>query len=389
MLALAPTRTVQWRIRQAEAPIARVVCNLSVVADLDNSQMPPGVDLDRLATYLDQHAPGLLGGPLRAEVIAGGRSNLTYFITGSDLSDGASTGRERTVVLRRPPLGHVLDTAHDMAREFRIISALADTSVPVAGAIVLCEDPDVLGAPFYLMEKVNGLVLRDFEDAMDIGAASIAPLSYRLVNTLGHLHAIDPNAIGLADFGRPDGFLERQIRRWTKQLDASRSRHVAGIDELAESLASRIPTTQRNTIVHGDYRLDNVIVDRDPFGEYGIAAVVDWEMSTLGDPLTDVGLFCTYWAALGSSSLIPLGPNTDASAPFPPTDDLIASYAEASGLDMTDLPWYIAFGCFKLSVILEGIYFRHSMGKTVGDGFATIGDLVSPLVERGLVQLPR
>jgi len=355
------------------------VCNLGDVPVSDNNERTPGVDLDKLAQYLTAQRPDLFNGRLKAEVIAGGRSNLTYFV-----NDGS-----RTVVLRRPPLGHVLDTAHDMAREFRVISALTDTNVPVAGPILLCEDLDVIGSPFYLMEKVEGLVLRDFDDAMGLGAASIPALSYRLINTLGHLHAINPNDVGLADFGRPNGFLERQIRRWTKQLDASRSRDVPGIDALATALAKNIPTTQRNTIVHGDYRLDNVLVARNPFGEYDIAAVVDWEMSTLGDPLTDVGLFCTYWAALGSSTLVPINPNTDATAPFPPTDDLIASYAEASGLDLTDLPWYIAFGCFKLAVILEGIYFRHSMGKTVGEGFATIGDLVSPLVDRGLTQLPR
>lgn len=345
----------------------------------DNDERTPGVDLDKLAQYLNTHRPDLFDGPMKAEIIPGGRSNLTYF----------ATVGSRTVVLRRPPLGHVLDTAHDMAREFRVTSALADTNVPVAKPLLLCEDANIIGSPFYVMEKVEGLVLRDFDDAMQLGAAAIPSLSYRLINTLGYLHAINPNDIGLADFGRPDGFLERQIRRWTKQLDASRSRDVAGIDALADGLAKNIPTTQRNTIVHGDYRLDNVLVARNPSDEYDIAAVVDWEMSTLGDPLTDLGLFCTYWAALGSSTLIPLGPNTDASAPFPPTDDLVASYAEASGLDLTELPWYIAFGCFKLGVIMEGIYFRYSMGKTVGDGFAPIGDLVAPLIDRGLTQLPR
>ncbi|NQU36478.1 MAG: phosphotransferase family protein, partial [Actinobacteria bacterium] len=216
------------------------VCNLSDVPADDSEQRTPGVDLENLAHYVNTHRPELFDGPLTAEVISGGRSNLTYFVT-----DGS-----RTVVLRRPPLGHVLDTAHDMAREFRVISALTDTDVPVATPIALCEDLDVLGSPFYLMEKVEGLVLRDFDDAMELGAAAIPALSYRLVNTLGHLHAINPNDVGLADFGRPNGFLERQIRRWTKQLDASRSREVPGIDALAAKLAKSIPTTQRNTIVH-------------------------------------------------------------------------------------------------------------------------------------------
>lgn len=343
----------------------------------DSSTQPPGVDLAALNQYLRANGSDLASDSLRAELIAGGRSNLTYFISNENT----------TFVLRRPPLGHVLDTAHDMSREFRVISALNGTSVPVAQPLLFCDDKDVIGAPFYLMAKVEGQVLRDFEDAVDVGPAQIPQLSYRLVNTLGRLHATDPAAVGLDDFGRPDGFLERQIRRWTKQLNSSRSRDVPGIDDLAERLALRIPTTQRNAIVHGDYRLDNVIVARNEANEWDVAAVVDWEMSTLGDPLTDIGLFCTYWAAMGSDTLIPMALEVDAPAPFPTTDDLITSYADTSGLDMSDLPWYIAFGCFKLGVILEGIHYRHTLGKTVGEGFGVIGDMVQPLIDRGLAQL--
>lgn len=341
------------------------------------AHQPPGVDLDALNTYLRQHRPELASDGLRAELIAGGRSNLTYFMYAGDTS----------FVLRRPPLGHVLDTAHDMAREFRVISALHETAVPVAEPLLMCDDTAVIGSPFYLMQRVEGEVLRDFEDAVSIGPSNIPSLSYRLVNTLGRLHATDPHTIGLGDFGRPEGFLERQLRRWRKQLDASRSREVPGIDALADKLAANTPTTQRNAIVHGDYRLDNVIVARNEAGDYDVAAVVDWEMSTLGDPLTDIGLFCTYWAAMGSETPIPLSLTDDAPAPFPSTNDLINSYADASGLDMTDLPWYVAFGCFKLAVILEGIHYRHTLGKTVGDGFNVIGDMVQPLVDRGAAQL--
>lgn len=348
------------------------------MADVGTSeQQLPGIDLNALNHYLQTNRPELASDGLQAELIAGGRSNLTYFVS----------NESTTFVLRRPPLGHVLDTAHDMTREYRVISALNGTNVPVAEPLLFCDNKEVIGAPFYLMAKVDGVVLRDFDDAVDLGPAQIPQLSYRLVNTLGRLHATDPTTIGLEDFGRPDGFLERQIRRWTKQLDSSRSRDVPGIDTLAERLSARIPTTQRTAIVHGDYRLDNVIVDRNAANEFDVAAVVDWEMSTLGDPLTDIGLFCTYWAAMGSDTLVPLELEVDAPAPFPTTEDLISSYADTSGLDMSDLPWYIAFGCFKLGVILEGIYYRHTLGKTVGDGFATIGDMVQPLVDRGLAQL--
>ena len=337
----------------------------------------PGLDLGALTSYLERERPGMIAGTLRAKLIAGGRSNLTYF-----LSDG-----DETWVLRRPPLGHILATAHDMAREYRVTSALSDTDVPVAKPLLLCQDPGVLGAPFYVMDRVDGQVLRDYTQAMAIGADAIPALSYRLVEVLGRLHATDPAAVGLSDFGRPEGFLERQIRRWTKQLDASRSRDVPGIDALAHRLSAALPISQRVAIVHGDYRLDNAIVGPRKDGSWDVAAVVDWEMSTLGDPLTDIGLFCVYWAATGSHSLVPIGPAADAREPFPPSRELVAKYAETSGLDMQSLPWYVAFGSFKLAVILEGIHYRHTLGKTVGEGFSGIGELVHPLVGRGLASL--
>lgn len=349
---------------------------------MTNSQRPdapPGVDLDAIARYLDQRKPGMRDGDLTATLISGGRSNLTYF-----LSDASHTW-----VLRRPPLAHVLATAHDMAREHRVISALAQTSIPVPTPILLCEDDTVNGAPFYVMEKVDGLVLRNTPEALAIGEANIAPLSFHLVEVLGQLHATDPASIGLRDFGRPEGFLTRQVSRWGKQLDSSRSREVASLDALATALSSSIPVTQRAGIVHGDYRLDNVIVrpGAQPDDGYDVAAVVDWEMSTLGDPLTDIGLLCVYWASMGSATLVPTSLSADAIAPFPSTNNLVEAYAAASGLDMTDLPWYVGFGCFKLGVILEGIHYRHAMGKTVGAGFDVIGSMVDPLAQRGLAAM--
>ncbi len=344
---------------------------------MPNTTTPKGVDLQALSAYIEKYVADFDTSDLRVELIAGGRSNLTYFVTGAD----------RTIVLRRPPLGHVLATAHDMAREYRVISALAPTTVPVARPIVLCEDDSVLGAPFYLMERVDGIVLRNFDDAVALGAALIPPLSYRLVAVLGELHAIDPESIGLSDFGRPAGFLERQLKRWSTQLESSKSREVPGIDALVDRLAKKVPTTQRSTIVHGDYRLDNVIMQQQIDGRYDVGAVVDWEMSTLGDPLTDIGLFCVYWNGMGSGSLTPQPGAIDAPPPFPPTADMVATYTETSGLDLEPLPWYYSFACFKLGVILEGIHFRHTQGQTLGDGFAGIGDLVAPLVACGIESL--
>ncbi len=324
----------------------------------------PGLDLDRLAAHLGT-------GPLTADLIPGGRSNLTYRVT-----DGS-----RRWVLRRPPLGHVLATAHDMSREHRVIKALADTAVPVPRVELLCEDADVIGAPFYLMEEVPGVALRHRDQCPWLTPDKARALSERLVDVLADLHAVDPQDVGLADFGRPDGFLKRQVSRWGKQLDASRSRDLPGIDELRDRLADSVPDSARATIVHGDYRLDNVLVTEDPLD---ISAVLDWEMATLGDPLADVGLLCVYWNGIGAREDDPITGTVPTLPGFADTDELVRRYAERSGADTGGLAWYTAFAYFKLAVILEGIHFRFTRGKTVGAGFDQIGQLTLPLVRQGL-----
>lgn len=329
----------------------------------------PGLDLDRLRSYLDREVPGLVSGPLTGHVITGGKSNLTYVVT-----DGTGSW-----VVRRPPLGHVLATAHDMAREYRVMTALRDTDVPVPRTHHLCEDTEVLGAPFYVMEYVGGTAFRTQEEIGPLGADGIHAVAERLVTTLGRLHAVDPATVGLADFGRPDGYLERQVRRWSKQLEASRSRDIPGIDELRDRLARTIPEPSAPAIVHGDYRLDNVLVTDD--GE--LTAVLDWEMATLGDPLVDLGLMLVYRErpVTGGDH-----PATSAEG-FPSSAELVEMYAAATGRDVSRLGWYVAFGCFKLAVIAEGIHFRHGQGLTVGAGFDGIGDVVAPLVERAHTML--
>ncbi|MEW2506510.1 phosphotransferase family protein [Amycolatopsis sp. NPDC047767] len=328
---------------------------------------PPGLDLARLRAYLDEQRPGLVTGELTAEVVQGGRSNLTYIV---------GDGTHRWVV-RRPPLGHVLPTAHDMAREFKVISGLAGTAVPVPGTVVLCQDADVLGAQFYVMEFVAGTPYRTDSELEKLGAERTREIGFRLVDTLVDLHAVDPQAVGLGDFGRPDGFLERQLRRWKKQLDGSRSRELPGADELHDSLAAKLPTSGPATIVHGDYRLDNVLVD----GDDRITAVLDWEMSTLGDPLTDLALMVAY--AERDKVSLQMVSNASSAPGYPSPDEVVARYAERSGRDVSALNWYVSFAFFKLAVILEGIYFRYSKGQTVGSGFEGIGDAVAPLVSHG------
>jgi aminoglycoside phosphotransferase (APT) family kinase protein len=332
----------------------------------------PGLDLDQLTAYLHRELPGMATGPLSAELVVGGRSNLTYYLT-----DG-----EHRWVLRRPPLGHVLSTAHDMGREFRVLSALAKTTVPVPATIHLCSDLEPLGAPFYLMTHVPGVVLRTRQQCAELGVAYCAMLGDRLVDVLAELHTVDPESVGLGDFGRPEGYLTRQVARWRKQLDASRSRDVAGIDELHDRLAASVPRSQRFSLLHGDYRLDNVLVDPET---PDITAVLDWEMATLGDPLADLGLLVVYTRRRETEDMITGGVST---APgFPSTQQVIDRYVAATGAEVSTLDWYVGLAYFKLAVVLEGIHYRFTQGKTVGAGFDRIGEMVPTLVAAGLAAL--
>ncbi|BBC96956.1 phosphotransferase family protein [Streptomyces griseofuscus] len=332
---------------------------------------PPGLDLDRLRALLERERPGLVRGPLTGRLIEGGRSNLTYA-----LSDGTSKW-----VVRRPPLGHVLATAHDMKREHRVISALHPTSVPVPAPVLLCEDEEVLGAPFYMMEFVAGTPYRTSAQLAPLGERRVRGAVLSLVDTLVELHAVDPAEVGLGDFGRPEGYLDRQLRRWGKQLDASRNRELPGIDELHAELGRGLPGSPAATVVHGDYRLDNVLIGADD----RITAILDWEMSTLGDPLTDLGLLVMYSRSLE----LPNSPvSTTAEAPgHPAPEELIERYAARSGRDVSAVSWYEAFAFFKLAVILEGIHYRFTLGQTVGRGFDRIGELVPVFIDHGLTTL--
>ncbi|MFH9007841.1 phosphotransferase family protein [Streptomyces afghaniensis] len=332
---------------------------------------PPGLDLDRLRGLLDRELPGLVSGALSGRLIEGGRSNLTYAV-----SDGTSRW-----VVRRPPLGHVLATAHDMKREHRVISALHPTAVPVPRPVLLCEDEDVLGAPFYIMEFAEGTPYRTADQLAPLGPERTRGAVLNLVDALVELHAVDPGEVGLADFGRPEGFLDRQLRRWGKQLDASRNRELAGIDELHATLGRRLPSSPAPAVVHGDYRLDNVLIGEDD----RIKAILDWEMSTLGDPLTDLGLLAMYSIPLDAADS-PV--STTAEAPgHPDPAELIERYAARSGRDVSAVSWYTAFAWFKLAVILEGIHYRYTLGQTVGRGFDRIGGLVPVFIEHGLTTL--
>jgi aminoglycoside phosphotransferase (APT) family kinase protein len=344
----------------------------------------PDLDLTALTAWLDRQRPGLRRGDLRSRLLAGGLSNLTYA-----LDDDVHRW-----VLRRPPLGHVLATAHDMAREHRVISALdrlrgsGAADVPVPRPVLLCKEDSPLGVPFYLMERVEGVVLRTRTELLAVPEAQRPLLTDRLVTTLAALHAVDPGRGGLAGLCRPDGFTQRQLVRWSRQLAASRSREVPGIDELGEALATDVPAPQRATVVHGDFRLDNLLVRP---ADWQVAAVLDWEMATLGDPLTDLGLLLVYWGngSRADSALAAVADTPSSVSGFAPGDQLAESYAQATGLDLSPLAWYVAFGYFKLAVVLEGIHYRFSHGQTVGSGFERIGAVVPALVTAGHQALTR
>jgi aminoglycoside phosphotransferase (APT) family kinase protein len=314
----------------------------------------------------------------RLELISGGKSNLTFAVV-----SGAGEA-----VLRRPPLSNRLPTAHDMGREHRVMTALGGTGVPVPATLAMCTDEDVIGAPFYVMERVAGHIVRDSLPAgYAESEAERQSIAHGLIDVLAELHAVDPAAVGLSDYGRPDGYLERQIRRWTSQWEATRDAIEAtgsDLDRLAGRLAEQVPVSRSGPIVHGDYRMDNALLDPTTPGR--IAAVLDWELSTLGDPLADLGLFFIYWQDAGDATAeISAGilPTVTTLPGFPTRRELLDRYALRSGTDLSAMPWYVGFACFKLAVIVAGVAARGRAGAMIGDGFVEMAVRIAPLVDAG------
>jgi aminoglycoside phosphotransferase (APT) family kinase protein len=317
------------------------------------SDAPTGIDLESFSRWALTALPEMTP-PFTADVIAGGQSNIT-----ARVRDAA--GRE--VVVRRPPLHGVLPTAHDMGREHRIIAALGPTSVPVPEAIASCDDADVIGAPFYVMSYVEGIVLHDDEIAvaeLDVDARRHSGES--LVDALVALHEVDVDEVGLGDLARRNEFVARQLKRWHRQFEASKTREVAAVDRTHDLLAARIPPQIESTVVHGDFRLGNCMVDR--AGE--VRAVLDWEICTLGDPRADVGYVLATWAEPGDP-LRADDHNPTLAPGFTTRDALLARYADRSGRDVDAIPYFVAFSFWRLACILEGVLARHLSGAR-GEG---------------------
>ncbi|MFM8626740.1 MAG: phosphotransferase family protein [Actinomycetota bacterium] len=313
--------------------------------------LPHGIS-DRVEGWLVSRIPGATA-PFSYTQIAGGHSNLTFRV-----DDAAG----HSYVLRRPPLGHRLASAHDMGREHRIIAALADSPVPVAPALGFCDDESVNELPFYVMSFVDGHVVRDKQTAETVlGPAGCRRASESIVDTMAAIHAVDISAVGLADLGRHEGYLARQLKRWHGNIVEQRTRDLPLVDSVYEGLMSRIPVQGPATLVHGDYRLDNCMVD----ASGTVIAVLDWEICTLGDPMADLGLLMVYWTGPGDEASAWTNPVCTAEG-FMNRADLAARYADKSGRDISHLPFYVSFAYWKLACIIEGVYARY-LGGALGE----------------------
>ena len=334
---------------------------------------PRGIDDAGVTAWFRTHAPDAVA-PLAYELIAGGHSNLTFSVT--DQAD-------HRWVLRRPPLGQVLATAHDMSREHRIISALASTDVPVAPTLGLCTDETVNGAPFYVMDFVDGTVVRGHAEAERLSLDQRRRASESIVDVLASIHDVDVAAVGLDDLGRHEGYIERQLKRWYSQFQGSCAQ-VEGmsfpqVDEAFATLSAGIPPQQGTSIVHGDYRLDNCMLDESG----AVSAVLDWEICTLGDPLADVGLLSVYWADPGGDAVLPNASPT-AMDGFFRKSEVLDRYATTSGRDLSDINFYVAFGYWKLTCIIAGVYARYAggaMGNVPPEQVTGFADMVGSLAE--------
>lgn len=309
--------------------------------------MTEGINPAPVTEWLVQAVPDVKP-PFEFSLISGGHSNLTFKCTDSN---------GYALVLRRPPLGHVLESAHDMGREQRIITGLAETNVPVAPNFGLCTDPEVNGAPFYVMVHVDGIVPHDSVAASDIPLADRPGIGEQIMDILANLHDINPDDVGLGQLGRKEAYIERQLKRWNKQWEASKTHEIPEMDESARLLAERMPEQIGSAIVHGDYRLGNMIV-----GDGQVLAVLDWELCTLGDPLADVAYFLNWWNSADDVEPGPGDQSPSAAGGFPSRQEMTERYQSRTGRDLSNINYYRAFSHWRLASIGQGVYKRYLVG---------------------------
>ncbi|HEY0701799.1 MAG TPA: phosphotransferase family protein [Candidatus Acidoferrales bacterium] len=335
----------------------------------------PGEELNvqKLEPFLRSHFPGATGA-LRIEQFPSGHSNLTYAVYFGD----------KEFVLRRPPFGSKVKSAHDMGREFRVLSRLHAAYPPAPEVLLFCDDAEVLGAPFYLMKPISGIILRRNPPS---GLAFSEDIAHRLsesfVDNLATLHGLDYEAIGLADLGKPQGYLERQVRGWVERYAGSQTHDYPEVKSIAEWMTQHLPPEQRGALVHNDYKYDNAVLDRDDLAQ--IIGLLDWEMSTIGDPLTDLGTALAYWVNADDPpelQSIRWGPTN-----FPGSftrEEIVERYAQKTKRDVSNLAFYLSFARFKLAVIVQQIYYRFHQGLTKDQRFASMPGLIQVLLRASL-----
>lgn len=360
-------------------PITPPKAPLNTDSHQRNPAQLPGIDLDQFRSWAQRELPG---NPALQSVstLSGGHSNLNFLL---------DFGEQR-YVLRRPPLGHVMESAHNMGREYRALRALSATSVPTPRTIALSPEPDPktgIDAPFFVMEFVPAVALSSRADNAGHSPKALSEVSHNLVTSLATLHSVDPSSIGLEGFGKAEGYLGRQVRRWAKQLEASRSRDTPELDRLIHSLPDA-PESTRASIVHGDFKMNNALIDFS--GEHArVAAILDWELATLGDPYADLAMFGTYWEMPLADQAILDGFESpvDHSAGYPDFADLLGTYERASGIALPDMGWYRAFAAMKISVITESLHYRYHIGAAQGSGFELMAAMTEPIARIGLTAL--
>lgn len=328
----------------------------------------PLVDEARVAAWLQAEAG--VPGPLAAERVGGGNSNATFLLRGPG----------RPLVLRRPPAAALSGTAHSMAREYRVLRALEGSGVPIPCPVAFCADPDVTGAPFLVMDHVDGVSITDrLPDAYPPGAATLERAGAELIDGLAALHGVDWQAAGLGDFGKPEQFLERQVPRWRKQYDSHAVRDLPRFGEVADWLDRHRPDVWTPGVMHGDFHLDNCLLSR---REPRLLAIIDWELATIGDPLMDVGLALALWGTRPvDPPAMPAIQGVSRAPGAPGRDELARRYAERSGRPVDDLGWYMALALWKLAAIVEGAYAQYLDGRLATDYARRLGDDVPRLLE--------